>query len=319
MDWFRWHHGTVTDRKWPRIASRAGTTVANVIAVWAALLESASQAESRGYAFLSDDDAEDLDAALGMPPSTTRKVIAELCARGMIDDENRLAAWDKRQPKRERDDNSAERVRKFRERREAGNASEKRQGDASGAERVAVTPSNASVTEETPRGEEIREEEIRAKSKSKEHVSPDGDPPSRFDDFWCEYPRDEGKKKAREAWARKKLDAIADRIIADVVARKAGHGQWLDGYVPHATTYLNGERWNDAIKPRDGPRPSQQGPMGKTAHALMTLEAMKSGNGMATGSGFGGVATSRLLGFGSDPGGGDFAADGRGVGRVFDA
>lgn len=163
MDWFRWHHGTVTDRKWPRIASRAGTTVANVIAVWAALLESASQAESRGYAFLSDDDSEDLDAALGMPTDTTRKVIAELCARGMIDDENRLAAWDKRQPKRERDDNSAERVRKFRERRDAGSANEKRQVDASGAEHEEVTPSNAIVTEETPRGEEIRGEEKKEK------------------------------------------------------------------------------------------------------------------------------------------------------------
>lgn len=177
MDWFRWHHGTVTDRKWPRIASRAGTTVANVIAVWAALLESASQAESRGYAFLSDDDAEDLDAALGMPADTTRKVITELCARGVIDDESRLAAWDKRQPKRERDDNSAERVRKFRERREADSASEKLQGDASGAEHAEVTPSNASVTEETPRGEERRGEE----KEQQLCAPPVGDAPTRSD------------------------------------------------------------------------------------------------------------------------------------------
>lgn len=72
---------------------------------------------------------------------------------------------------------------------------------------------------------------------------------SRFEEFWKEYPRDEGKKKAREAWARKKLEAIADLVIADVRRRKASHGPWLENIIPHATTYINGERWNDAIDP----------------------------------------------------------------------
>jgi hypothetical protein len=158
MDWYRWHHGTVTDRKWPRIASRAGTTVANVIAVWAALLEAASQAEDRGSVHLSDDDCEDLDAALGMPADTTRAVIAELSARDLIGDDNRLTAWDRRQPKREREDNSAERVRKYRERlRSSGDASEQ-QETPSGTDETGVTPCNAAVTTETPRGEERRGE-----------------------------------------------------------------------------------------------------------------------------------------------------------------
>lgn len=195
--------------------------------------------------------------------------------------------------------------------RESANA---RWGDANGMRTHSERNANASKSDANHKPLTINH-----KSKSKEIVSPDGDPPSRFDDFWREYPRDEGKKKAREVWARKKLDALADRIIADVKARKAGHGQWLDGYVPHATTYLNGERWNDAIRPRDGPKPAQQAPTSKTAQALMALEAMKSGNGMAAGSGFGGAATSRLLGFGPGPGGGGAAADSRGVGRVFDA
>lgn len=71
----------------------------------------------------------------------------------------------------------------------------------------------------------------------------------RFAEFWAEYPRDEGKSKARDKWAKKKLDAIADTIIADVKDRKLRHGQWLDGIYPHATTYLHGERWKDAITP----------------------------------------------------------------------
>lgn len=174
MDWFRWHHGTVTDRKWPRIASRAGTTVANVIAVWAAILESASQAEPRGYAYLSDDDAEDLDAALGMPSDTTRKVIAELCARGMIDASNRLASWDKRQPKRERDDSSAERVREFRRKQAEQNQPVTDSG-------IHVTPCNANETKVTPRGEEIRGEEKREEKEKNSCASSGDDAPTRSD------------------------------------------------------------------------------------------------------------------------------------------
>lgn len=311
MDWFRWHHGSVNDPKFQLVAKRARASVAEVIAVWATVLEAASAYEERGVT--GDIDCEAVDCALGMDDGKTAAILSAMGDRGLIGDGGEVKSWEKRQPRREReDDTAADRKRRQRERQ----AQEKQELANAGGH---VTPCHAASHQKPPRGEEIREEEIRAKSNSKELVSPNGDPPSRFDDFWREYPRDEGKKKAREAWGRKKLDAIADRIIADVVARKAGHGQWLDGYVPHATTYLNGERWNDAIKPRDGPKLAQQAPTSKTAQALMALEAMKSGNGMATGSGFGGAATSRLLGFGSDPGGGGVAADGRGVGRVFDA
>lgn len=75
------------------------------------------------------------------------------------------------------------------------------------------------------------------------------DAPNRFDEFFREYPRDEGKKKARAAWDKHKIERIADRVIADVRRRKLHHGPWLDGIIPHATTYINGERWEDAIDP----------------------------------------------------------------------
>lgn len=70
----------------------------------------------------------------------------------------------------------------------------------------------------------------------------------RFEDFWGVYPRREKKKQARDIWVRKKLDEIADGIISDVLKRKQAHSTWIAGYIPHATTYLNGERWNDEIR-----------------------------------------------------------------------
>lgn len=71
--------------------------------------------------------------------------------------------------------------------------------------------------------------------------------PSRFDDFWAVYPSKENKKKAKAVWTKKKLDLKADMIIADVIRRKACHKKWLEGFIPHPTTYLNGERWEDEI------------------------------------------------------------------------
>lgn len=72
---------------------------------------------------------------------------------------------------------------------------------------------------------------------------------ARFDEFWAAYPIRKGKAKALARWKARGLDAIADRIIADVKARIAGDRQWLDGYAPHGSTYVNASGWEDAIEP----------------------------------------------------------------------
>ena len=82
----------------------------------------------------------------------------------------------------------------------------------------------------------------------------------RFAEFWQAYPNKKGKAVAEKAWKRKRLDAIADRIIADVKARAAGDRQWLDGFIPHGSTYVNGEGWQDAIEP---PRDNSGGADGR--------------------------------------------------------
>jgi hypothetical protein len=75
-------------------------------------------------------------------------------------------------------------------------------------------------------------------------------PASRFDDFWAEYPKKVEKKKARALWEKRGLDALADRIIADLSQRKKQDAAWIkDGgkYIPNPTTYINGDRWEDEI------------------------------------------------------------------------
>lgn len=72
---------------------------------------------------------------------------------------------------------------------------------------------------------------------------------SRFAEFWSVYPVKKGRADAEAKWKARKLDAIADTIIADVKRRLAEDRQWRDGYIPHGSTYVNGRGWEDAIEP----------------------------------------------------------------------
>lgn len=73
---------------------------------------------------------------------------------------------------------------------------------------------------------------------------------ARFPEFWAAYPVKKGRKEALAAWTRRGLDAIADQIIADVEARKQRDRQWLDGFAPHGSTYVNANGWEDEIETR---------------------------------------------------------------------
>lgn len=73
-----------------------------------------------------------------------------------------------------------------------------------------------------------------------------------FARFWERYPRKEGKKRAREKWKRLNPDSdLFARIMAGL-ERSIRSDQWRRGIIPHAVTWLNGERWDDD-PPDNGP------------------------------------------------------------------
>jgi len=104
----------------------------------------------------------------------------------------------------------------------------------------------AAKTHQTPDLEQEQEQEQRSKSL--------GQQAARFDDFWAAYPNRKGKAEALKKWRSQSLDAIADRIIADVKARIACDREWISGYVPHGSTYVNGRGWEDEIAAVRNPR-----------------------------------------------------------------
>lgn len=76
---------------------------------------------------------------------------------------------------------------------------------------------------------------------------------SRFDQFWEVWPKKVKKKRTLEIWKRRKLDEIADTLIADVRVRLRTDDRWIRGFIPDPPTYLNGDRWEDEItKPKEG-------------------------------------------------------------------
>lgn len=135
LEWFRWYHGTVSDPKFGAVARKSKQPKIAILAVWSAVLEYASQAKDRGS--LTDLDPDVLAACLDMDEEAVASILEGMTAKGLIAD-GRVAAWNKRQVRRDRDDDSRERVAAHRNRKKVtpGNAT--------------VTPSNATREPVTP-------------------------------------------------------------------------------------------------------------------------------------------------------------------------
>lgn len=74
--------------------------------------------------------------------------------------------------------------------------------------------------------------------------------PERFEAFWHFYPRGEGRQAAAKAWDKLRPD---DALIAEMghaLVRQKRSEDWQEGIgIPHASTWLNGRRWEDELRP----------------------------------------------------------------------
>jgi len=168
--WFRKYHGTASDPKWKVVATRAShtmshrVTIASVVVVWDCMMDCASQATPRGE--LVGWDSEDIAALLEIEQAEVDAIYQAM--QGKTLNGNTLINWEKRQPKREREDHGA-----------AARKAAQRERDA--AAKAHVTPESHHVT---PRGEERREEKKEPKPLSVGKVEMDdsretpADPPT---------------------------------------------------------------------------------------------------------------------------------------------
>ena len=254
MEWLRWYHGAVSDDKWPLIARKSGQPVAIVIAIWAALLECASQDDSERGSVRSFDP-ESIDALLQIEDGTTQAVLDALsCGKKPRIADGRIVNWSKRQPLRERDDDkSTERVRQHRERQKVLQGKQNCDCNAN------VTPVER---QETPRSDKIREEKskeintTRACARESIPSEPQQKPKKAalttamedFPRFWDAYPKKAGKALAEKAWAKANGTKPPIENLLEILARfKQSHEWGKDGgqFIPYPATWLNQRRWED--------------------------------------------------------------------------
>lgn len=119
------------------------------------------------------------------------------------------------------------------------NCSVPSQGVASCSELSQVSHSVADVAHTEAERETEKDQNLLSDADASNHR------PSRFGEFWSEYPSKVGRKPCETKWRAKKLDRVADVILGDVRRRKSDDRRWRDGFVPNPETYLNQERWND--------------------------------------------------------------------------
>ena len=65
-----------------------------------------------------------------------------------------------------------------------------------------------------------------------------------FDEFWILYPRKTAKKAAEKSWCKLEEE---DQKSAITYLTKKPFANELPKYIPHPSTFLNGERWNDEL------------------------------------------------------------------------
>ena len=90
-----------------------------------------------------------------------------------------------------------------------------------------------------------------------------------FEEFWAAYPRRTDKKRARQAWA-KAIRGQDPTALVQWATEYAGDPNLPEAqFVPHASTWLNGERWTDLpLPPRHQPQTAQQAVQAKNFSLL---------------------------------------------------
>ncbi|WP_372966601.1 hypothetical protein [Marinobacter sp.] len=146
MDWLRLWHDMPNDPKWRTIARLSRQPISLVQAVYIHLLVDASKNETRGNATVT---VEDLASALDADDEQIQAILDAMQDRVL---EGRyIAGWEKRQPKR--NDDSSERVRRYREKKAAESKGKEEKSNAQGNEtpdngngcNADVTQSNAQI------------------------------------------------------------------------------------------------------------------------------------------------------------------------------
>lgn len=213
-DWFRSWHGAPTDPKWVLIARKAGVTPAVASAIAWALFDHASQAHQRGS--VAKFDCEVYAAWGALEDEAVAGVLKAMKDRGMIDAEDKLSSWSKRQP--EREDGSAERSKAWRER------------NRTQASAVKHLSESATANDQQREDTELETEKEREKNRARG-----------FSQFWDLWEHRVNRDAAEKAFLS--AEASPEEIISG--ARRYIASRFVGQQWPDPTKWLQAKRWLD--------------------------------------------------------------------------
>jgi len=209
-DWVRLWHDMPTDPKWRTIARKSGQRVGDVIAVFNFVICNASgNAAERGK--LKNFDSDDVASALDLQESDVSAIMEAMRGK-VIDDDNKLTGWEKRQPKRE-DGTAFQRKQEWKERQR--NATERK-----GSQRDA--PETETETDNTvPKGTDaLASPDKIFWDNAKAYLG--GRNPGAMVGKWC---RDYGKADTKKAITAAQAEGAVDPVpFIERVLRKAKRG-----------------------------------------------------------------------------------------------
>lgn len=241
MNWWRAHHGISNDSKLAVVAVQMKAKRCEVGWVWVILLDYASQNEKRGS--IVGLDHEQISIMADLPLVQVSEIIGQLTQRGLIQQDGNLTAWTKRQPVRERaDETSTERVKRFRNKKQTETPCNAKKDDE--------TPCNAN---ETPVA--VKKTEKRTTEQIRKAL---GDRLPWWLEFWKVYPCHDGMNRGMDAFERRVQDhelavamyKTAKRYGAQIAEKRKTEP---DAPCKFAQGWINDERWTDEAAPDVAP------------------------------------------------------------------
>lgn len=151
---------------------------------------------------------------------------------------------------------SAERVRRYRERRAELPETAQSSGEPLQTGVTNARSNGAALQSNTEKEKREKKQEIETEPETEtetEDRQPEAAVPvaeQRFAEFWKLYPKKVGKAAAMKAWKRAKIDAdLFDRILEAVEAAKESEQWQREGgrFIPNPTTWINQGRWDDEL------------------------------------------------------------------------
>jgi hypothetical protein len=234
--WVRLWEDMPNDPKWRVVRHRAlrnvpDISLGDVVLVFVHMMTNAG---------LHNGDIEnwsDEDIAAAMELKTEQISAIRDAMQGKVLEGNHLKGWEKRQPKRE--DNSTERVREFRKRRNA--------------EKLGVTQRDApeEKREDTDTEKKVHSTKKfvqRALSKKMEFEK------EGFEQFWEAYGHKLQRKRAEQAYSDAVQVTVPETILEAVKNYHRTRPEWQQ--IALAASWLKGERWHDQPAPNGHDPPS---------------------------------------------------------------